>query len=169
MPSKMHSRNPSNERGMAAKEKGSFSRSMKVHTAETRQTCGNEERLPPTSVEYIRQKTLYKMKQQLWTLYQQDWDTFKMSDHLTALAPIPPCCRTLTLHYFLRLTNSKIDQTSLTFVVNNHQALDQAFKQAKKQFQMSTNRILDKQLVLHMKKEIENSYLGLCPESQSQD
>jgi len=49
-------------------------------------------------------KTLYKMQKQLWVSYENEWARFKSKDHLNAQAPIPPCCRILTLHIFLTVS-----------------------------------------------------------------
>lgn len=52
--------------------------------------------------EFLRQITLYKLNLHLWKIYENAFDKFKESDHLRALAPIPPDARTLTLHMFLK-------------------------------------------------------------------
>ena len=52
--------------------------------------------------EFLRQITLYKMNLHLWKIYDSEFGKFMESDHLKAVAPIPPDARTLTLHMFLK-------------------------------------------------------------------
>lgn len=62
---------------------------------------GGDKPLDPHIAELLRQKTLYQMQLELWNVYELSWKAFNRSDHLKAKAPIPPNCRTLTLHVHL--------------------------------------------------------------------
>lgn len=77
--------------------------------------------LSPAIQEFIRQKTLYKMKQQLWSQFQKEWDQFlDQNDHLKFKVPIPPCTRTLLLHAFLKLNQGlNLQQLTLSSVLAN--------------------------------------------------
>ena len=52
----------------------------------------NEKQLmQPSTKEFIRQRTLYKMQLDLWKRYDEEWDIFKdETDFINAKPPIPP-------------------------------------------------------------------------------
>lgn len=57
-------------------------------------------------MELLRQRTLVFMHIQLWETYEQMWVKFSTSNHVSVEAPIPPDCKVLTFHIFVRRGNS---------------------------------------------------------------
>ena len=73
------------------------------------------------------------MQEELWKNYDAEWIRFELSknQHL-ARPPIPPCCRTLPLHLYMRAHEIKLKDlraVPLTFKVD--------FPQSKKGIELS--------------------------------
>ena len=113
--------------------------------------------LGASTVEFLKQKTLYKMEKQLWGLYESAWVQFKTKDHVHALAPIPPNTRVLALHVFLHLMNQPVDKLTLPFVLAHRDVYEQAYKQAKRQFLHCSLRIIDSGVCTQMKHELDQA------------
>ena len=92
-----------------------------------------EKALDPATVEFIRQVTLYKMQRDLWILYEFEWHKFKIKDHLTAKAPIPPNTRVLTLHLYLVESGKSISEIrSLTELAIDAHIFQRLHREAKR-------------------------------------
>ena len=114
-------------------------------TIEEHIPCDRKEKceLDPQLVGLIHLKTLYKMDFNVWQIYDQKWEEFGERDKFKC--PIPPNCKTLVLHLYLKTFQSSSDLLASYF-------------QAKRRLQFCVFRIFDQRSFDAMKQDLEIGY-----------
>ena len=99
------------------------------------------------------------MQKDLWKVYETEWQKFARSNHLTARAPIPPNCRILTLHVYLNETKRSLSNIKTTTQLPIDIAtFTECHKEAKRRLQMCSFRIIDENVFIEMKNEMNEGF-----------
>ena len=110
------------------------------------------------------------MQDRTWKTYEKEWQTFSKSDHLVAQAPIPPNTRVLPLHIYLRTSNKSIQEMkAYSDLAKNLASLYQCFNEAKRRLQMCSFRIMDHNLLIEQKAELNEGFRQLTNLSEREE
>ena len=110
------------------------------------------------------------MQDRTWKTYEKEWQTFSKSDHLVAQAPIPPNTRVLPLHIYLQTSNKSIQEMkAYSDLAKNPASLYQCFNEAKRRLQMCSFRIMDHNLLIDQKAELNEGFRELTNLSEREE
>lgn len=129
-----------------------------------------EFQLHPFLIEILRQRTLYELQEALWKNYDAEWIRFEFArDQHLARPPIPPCCRTLPLHLYMRANDIKfksLKAVPMTMKVELPHAkngielakLADVYKLAKRRLQLCSHRVIDENTLVDMQEDMEEGH-----------